>query len=331
MGGLSSITGAIFGSGGKDSKQTSSVQIPEWLVPIVKPLYTQSAKIGQQIANQKYAPNMLRIADPNAQMRRNLDASGRLGKAPIFSQASTMGKNMASGSYNLSLSDPNYIKAQGYTGDVLSGKYMNNNPYLNDVVDITKRGVTDTFTKTTMPQVQANLARQNAFGGSGWMQANQDMNQSLAQELADAEAGLRYQNYGQERSYMDKAVQDAMAQQGMMTDNERANQQTQFAGTQLGLQTQSALQDALQQALTSGDYERGLRQQKFDATKDEKDVQRDWLFRALQGLGGGLDVTSGIYGSSGKTSGSGGNSGLVGLAGGAGQLLSGLGSAGFKF
>jgi len=310
--------GSLFGGG--SSKATSSVTIPKWLQKEVKPLYKESARVGMQIAQQPYQRYTgQRVARPGEQMAGNLRAAGDMPNAAIYGDAASMGKNIMGGSFDLGLNTDNYRKATGYTGDVLSGKYMSGNPYLQDVINKSSRGVTDTFNKTMLPQAQANLARQNAFGGSGWMQANRDMESDLAQQLADMESTLRYQDYGQERSYMDKAVSDAMAQQGMQTDIERANQAARLSGVNLGLECESARNAALRQALESGDYQRQLDQQQIDADYGDFQEERDWLFRALQGLQGGLGNVQGMYGRT--QSGSGGGSNVLGnMAGAFGSL-----------
>jgi hypothetical protein len=193
-------------------------------------------------------------------------------------------------------------QSKQYVTDTLAGKNMNGNPYLTDMVDITKRGVTDTFNKTVQPQMQANLHRQNAFGGSGWMQANQDMNNSLAQQLSDAEMGMRFQNYGNERAYQDSASRQAadLSNQDLMGQ---------------------------QAALEAGGLQQGIDQRQMDINNQNFEDEKDWLFRALQGIGGATGITEGLYGKTGK-GGGGGSSGLAGILGGAGQFMSGYGSMG---
>lgn len=273
------LSGILGGGGGKQSS-TTSVNIPKWLKPIVKPLYQQSATIGQQIAAQPYQRyGGQRVADITPGMRSAI--SGIQGN----------------------VNNPMLAQSKGYTSDVLGGKYLKGNPYLEDVLSSSRRGITDTFNKTMRPQMEANLARQGAFGGSGWQQANADMSQQLAQQLADLEGNLRYQDYGTERGYQ----------------NQAAGQATNLAGIDLS---------NLQAALSASDIDRQKQQAELDAQYGDFTEQRDWLFRALQGLQGGLGNVSGLYGQTGTSKGGGGSSGLAGLLGGAGQLLAGYGSLG---
>jgi hypothetical protein len=274
MGMMDSIMG-----GGGSGKQSSSVKIPKWLKNQVKPLYTQAASIGTQLGNQQYSKyGGERVAGLTGDQQNAIRGIQGNVNNPMLNQS------------------------KQYVTDTLQGKNLQGNPYLNDMVDITKRGVTDTFNKTTMPQVQANLSRQNAFGGSGWMQANQDMNQSLAQQLSDAEMGMRFQNYGTERAYQDSASRQAadLSNQDLMGQ---------------------------QAALQASGMQQGLNQQQNDINNQNFEDERDWLFRALQGLGGATGITEGLYGKTGS-GGGGGSSGLAGLLGGAGQFMSGYGSMG---
>jgi hypothetical protein len=273
--------GSIFGGGGSGkSKQTSSVTIPDWLAGAAKPLYTRAANIGTQISNQGYSKyGGQRVAGLN------------------------QGQQDAIRGIQGNVNNPMLGQSKKYVTDTLSGNNLKGNPYLDDMVGITKRGVTDTFNKTTMPQMQANLARQNAFGGSGWIQANQDMNNSLAQQLADAEMGMRFQNYGNERAYQDSASRQAAD----LSNQDLAGQQA---------------------ALQAGGLQQALDQRQMDINNQDFEDERDWLFRALQGLGGGTGITEGVYGKSGTSKGGGGGgSGLAGIMGGAGQLMAGYGMA----
>jgi hypothetical protein len=272
--------GSLFG-GKKKQKNTSSQEttIPSWLRPSVEPLYKQSASIAQQIASQPYQRyGGQRVADINPGMRTAI--TGIQGN----------------------VNNPMLNASKGYTSDVLSGKYMQGNPYLQDVINKSTKDITSSFQKSALPQMQSNLARQGAFGGSGWSQANRDINEGFAESLADTISNLRYQDYGQERGYMDQSS-------GRAAD---------LSQIDLG---------NLQAALSASDIDRQRQQQQMDVDYGDFTEQRDWLFRALQGLQGGLGNVEGLYGKTGTTSGSGGGNllGSLGqLAGGAGMFMSGM-------
>jgi hypothetical protein len=80
----------------------------------------------------------------------------------------------------------------GYLNDVLSGKYLGqSNPYMQGMIDQTANDVGG--------KVNATFSRAGRTGGG----ANQ---YQLSKGLADAENGLRYQDYANERSAMTQAA-----------------------------------------------------------------------------------------------------------------------------
>jgi hypothetical protein len=74
--------------------------------------------------------------------------------------------------------------SQSLVNDTIGGKYLTGNPYLEGIIDKTRRNVTDT--------VNGQFNGAGRFGSA----ANSGV---LARELADAENSARYGNYAQER------------------------------------------------------------------------------------------------------------------------------------
>lgn len=81
--------------------------------------------------------------------------------------------------------------AGGYVNDVLGGKYLNGNPYLEAMWNKTAGDVTS--------RVGAAYGSRGSFGGTAWEGA-------LAKALADSETGLRYGNYSDEMNRMGSAA-----------------------------------------------------------------------------------------------------------------------------
>jgi hypothetical protein len=82
--------------------------------------------------------------------------------------------------------------ATGYATDVLGGKYLGqNNPYLNQMAD-TARG-------NVMDSINSNFAMGGRVGSNLHME-------DLGKGMAEAELGLRYQDYGNERNQMTQAA-----------------------------------------------------------------------------------------------------------------------------
>lgn len=87
--------------------------------------------------------------------------------------------------------NPGVKAAQGYTTDVLGGKYLSGNPMLQQMIDAAKRGVTDS--------VGSQFAGAGRYGSGAYADV-------LSRNLAEAEGNLRYQDYNTERSRMDGAA-----------------------------------------------------------------------------------------------------------------------------
>jgi hypothetical protein len=98
------------------------------------------------------------------------------------------------GKFNSSLGTAG--QANNYYGDVLSGKYMGGNPYLKNVLDTLNRGVGD--------QVNSQFEMSGRYGSG----AHADV---LSRNLADADSGLLYQNYGDEMNRIGQAAQASQA------------------------------------------------------------------------------------------------------------------------
>lgn len=84
--------------------------------------------------------------------------------------------------------------ARGYAGDVLGGKYLGANPYLDGI---------------------AGLSRQNAFNdvssafGRSGMTGSTGFGESLGRGINQAELGMRYGDYNAERGRMDQFANNA--------------------------------------------------------------------------------------------------------------------------
>jgi hypothetical protein len=85
-------------------------------------------------------------------------------------------------------------QAQGYNSDVLSGKYMNGNPYISKILEQLDRGVSD--------QVNSQFENSGRYGSGA--QAN-----VLSRNLADANSNVLYQNYSDEMNRMGQAADSA--------------------------------------------------------------------------------------------------------------------------
>lgn len=95
---------------------------------------------------------------------------------------------------NYSVTNPNLTAANSYVGDVLGGKYLNGNPYLQGIIDDTNSSVTD--------QVNAMFSKAGQTGSSRQIG-------ELGKQLASAENNLRYANYSDEQDRIANAISQA--------------------------------------------------------------------------------------------------------------------------
>lgn len=81
--------------------------------------------------------------------------------------------------------------ANNYATDVLGGKFLNNNPYIDDMAGLARENALDT--------INNRFASAGRVGGSDHME-------DLGRGISQAELGVRYQNYGNERNAQTQAA-----------------------------------------------------------------------------------------------------------------------------
>jgi hypothetical protein len=91
---------------------------------------------------------------------------------------------------------PGAQAGRDYYNDAISGKYLNNNPYVNQMVGQMREGVTDSVTSRM------------ALGGRYGSGVHQGV---MAKELANAENQLRFNVYNQERGLQQQAAAGAQS------------------------------------------------------------------------------------------------------------------------
>lgn len=90
--------------------------------------------------------------------------------------------------------NPSVNAASGYNSDVLGGKYLGSNPYLEDILKKTSGSVLD--------KVGGAFGSRGSFGGTKYAEA-------AGRGVADSENALRYNDYSTERGRMDTAAGQA--------------------------------------------------------------------------------------------------------------------------
>lgn len=97
------------------------------------------------------------------------------------------------------IEDPELAKIYG-------GKYMGQNPWLDEVIDASARDANRAFQQGIYPQIQAGFSHAGRFGSGHQAAIEGQANQDLMQSNADVSSRIRYQDYGDERNRMQQAL-----------------------------------------------------------------------------------------------------------------------------
>ena len=81
--------------------------------------------------------------------------------------------------------------ANQFAMDTIGGKYLNNNPYIDEMAGLARENALDTIN--------------NRFGSAGRVGGSDHM-EDLGRGISQAELGVRYQNYGNERNAQTQAA-----------------------------------------------------------------------------------------------------------------------------
>lgn len=188
---------------------------------------------GQTWANPYAVAGVNEIMDVYKANKPNLDA--QVAAANDLSQKLTSGYDTAASAFG----DASALGKQGagYYGDVLSGKYLSGNPYLDAIINQNNASISD--------EVNSQFTSAGRYGSGAQTGV-------LTQKLADAANALRYNDYNNQMTRMDTAAQGALAQQqaaaqnqaqaaGLALAQQQAAAQLPYAGTQELAQALSAL------------------------------------------------------------------------------------------
>jgi hypothetical protein len=93
----------------------------------------------------------------------------------------------------------------GSLADVASGKYLNSNPYLDEMFGSASDAVTRAYQTATAPQTDANFASAGRYGSGAMMNARSNNQQDLAKQLGGLSSEIYGKNYQTERGRMDSA------------------------------------------------------------------------------------------------------------------------------
>lgn len=151
-------------SGG--SETTTQQNFPDWAVPAAQNYLQRSQQVAD-MPYQGYSGQTVAQLNPYQSGGYNAIAQRAMQGSPVSDAASTE------------------------LTKTLSGGYLNNNPYLDQLVDQSSRDV--------MRNMDVSSARSGSFGNSG-------LQQNTARELGDLSARIRGADYGAERNRMTSSI-----------------------------------------------------------------------------------------------------------------------------
>lgn len=166
--------------------------------------------------NKPKTPTQLAADNYNAYGEKNTQATGAINsRDSIFDSINSPGfqslLQRASGDYTKSLTDaansPLLGQAKGYTGDVLSGQYLNS-PQVKNYADQAYNSIISQG-KDQNARTEAQFANNGVGFSTGMQQAQRAGNAATANTAAGARAGILSNNYQAERQMQQGAVSNS--------------------------------------------------------------------------------------------------------------------------
>lgn len=180
------VEGFTFYGGGKGGGggQTQTTSMPKWMKPYVT-YGLNEAQTLYQSQNPQYYPGQTWI-DPSAQTQAALQAT----------------QNRAL------MGNPLLPAAQQQQQNVISGQYLQNNPYFNQALQGAAQASTQQY-YDAINQATSGAARAGRYGSNALQEQQQRAGGQLANALTNQAGQLAYQNYATERGRQEQAAAGA--------------------------------------------------------------------------------------------------------------------------
>lgn len=229
---------------------TNSTGFPSWAIPQAQGYLDRA----QQVADSPYqAYTGQRVADFAPWQTQGFQAQAQraMSGSPVMGAANAQLTN------------------------TINGGNLNGNPYLQSQIDQAQGDLARNWNNVQKPAWDTSMQRSGSFGNSGVMQANQEAQRMLQENMGRIGSDMRFQGYNAERGYQQQAL--GMAPTFAQQDYQDINQ-LQQAGAAYQGQNQRALDSDYAQYLDSRTYPQ---------------QQLDIFGNALGRIGGGTSTTSG--------------------------------------
>jgi hypothetical protein len=167
--------------GGSDKTVTQTNAVPEFMKPYVEGYMKRSQQVAD-LPYQAYGGQTVAQMNPYQTAGLGMAAQRGMNGSPVNSAA---GAELTK---------------------TLSGGYLNNNPYMDALVNQAQGDVTRNYQNVIAPQLDALDARSGSFGNSGVQNVLGQSQYQLGQTLGDISTNLRGQDYANERNRMQGAI-----------------------------------------------------------------------------------------------------------------------------
>jgi hypothetical protein len=160
-------------------RSTSTTSLPDWQLPYIQ------AQLKNVAAMPGYQPYTGELQAPR-------------------SQVATAAENYALA--NAARGSPALNAAQGYTTDVLGGKFLGANPYLDAAFSQAADRLGEQFRKVTAPGIAANFSLGGRYGSGAQREALATQQQQVGDQLRRLATDIYGSDYARERANMEAAA-----------------------------------------------------------------------------------------------------------------------------
>ena len=230
--------------GGKSGGNTTTKTEP-WSGQ--QPYLTTGFQQAQNLLNSggpDYYPNATYVNfSPQSQMAMQLGENRALMGSQFDAPAGNVAMQAMQGNSPFTQAGVGALQAgglgMGQLADTISGKYLNSNPYVDQMFNAAARGVNEQYQNQVMPGVNATFGSGGRTGSMAHQTGIDMANQSYGNTISDMAANIYGNNYANERSNQLNAA-NSMGQMGANLASGynslgNSNYQQQMGGANLGM------------------------------------------------------------------------------------------------
>ena len=203
--GFGDFVGSIFGGGGGGQQDSTTTSEP-WSAaqPYIKDVYAQAQNLYNS-GGPSYYPNATYTPfSPQTQMAMNLQENRALFGSPYDEAAGGFAMNALQGQSPFTQAGMQSLWGSqlGMAGlsDTIQGKFLNSNPYLDNMFGAAARATNTQYNNQVMPGVNATFGSGGRTGSNAHQTALDMANQNYNNSMSDMAANIYGNNYANERT-----------------------------------------------------------------------------------------------------------------------------------